>query len=67
MEVLGEGCTDGRDYLCLGPHVWVSCSGMPQVRRDGSSRVRQGQQIPRHVSTSGRVPDWGWFWPHCEI
>lgn len=42
VEVLGGGCTDGRDYLCLGSHVWVSWPGMPQVRRDGSTGVPQG-------------------------
>lgn len=23
MEVLWEGCTDGRNYLCLHSHVWA--------------------------------------------
>lgn len=39
VEVLEEGCTDGRDYLCLGSLVWVNWPGMPQVRRDRSTGV----------------------------
>lgn len=23
VEVLWEGCTDGRNYLCLGSQVWA--------------------------------------------
>lgn len=36
VEVLWEGCTDGRNYLCVGFHVWA------ELAQDAPGQERRG-------------------------
>lgn len=40
VQGLREGCTDGRDYLCLGSHVWAELAqGNPRSGETGIPEV----------------------------